>query len=389
MKKAIIPTIALLIILVVGYFALFSGPASFKQTLDPGVSVLKITNADSANVQIVVGNTDQITVDLNGSAGEVKKTRFFRYGGTAEFGFSEDWKNVSGTITVPQGTLIDISQSNKSGLTVQDGKGERKASGAGSFLVDTGSVSGIKLGSDGTTIIGWGDVIVWDPDTWGAFDLGGEGEGEKPENTPPEPPNCSIGSQSIRNYCCARQNATASHAQCPGNWIFDNTLRDCRYQCNTNSPDAQPPQTPQPPANCSVGAPEVRDNCCAQQHLGQDGGSCIGKWVFNNEILNCAYRCLTAEELELYYHEKGTDEPTDPTSRLCSNSPTPEEKDKCCNDNLKNNLSIGPHPGFPDCVGKWHFVDKNCAFQCASYEEMTQILNELRRQAAAQGENAE
>ncbi|MBN1258454.1 hypothetical protein JXA05_01720 [Candidatus Peregrinibacteria bacterium] len=384
MKKAIIPLLALFILLAVGYFALFSGSASFKQTLDPGVSVLKITHADSADFQIVVGGTDRITADLEGPADETKKARFFRSGGTAEFGFSEDWKQVSGTITVPQGTLLDISQSEKSGLTVRDGKGERKTGGAGSFLVDTVSASSITLGGGGATIIGWDDVVVWDPDTWDVFDLDEDDEGEGTENEisgneTPEAPDCSIGSQSIRNYCCSLQNTTVSHAECPGNWIFDNTLRGCRYRCDTVSPNQPPPSSP--PADCSVGAQEVRDYCCAREHSGQQGGDCVGKWVFNNEILNCAYRCLTAEELEQYYHEDGADEPIDPISQLCSHSSTQEEQDRCCDDNLKNNLSIGPHPGFPDCIGKWHFEDNECQFQCATYEEMVQILGELRRQA--------
>ena len=110
---------------------------------------------------------------------------------------------------------------------------------------------------------------------------------------------------------------------------------------------------------------------------------CIGNWKFSTSNKECEYKCLTTDELEDYFGEGNREGFVEEISKKCISKNGKDERNNCCNDNLKNGLSMGPKKGYPDCLGKWYFeeVEENltgCQFQCASPLEARKILKELK-----------
>jgi hypothetical protein len=378
MKKYYLIALAIIVLLLGGiYIRLFATQISFNESIENETGVFVLDNMNNANIKIVTAKTDKITVDLKGAKGSTDKIRFFKTSGSIPgFSLPEEWQELSGTITVPEGTLLDIRLSNNSDLTI----GDQSADDVSNFLVDTSGGSEINIENNGGNIIidDWGGNIVWDTDSWEEFFNGGEGGGEGEEG----PPECSIGSQSIRNYCCERQNQYEPVPECStyGHWVFNNSSRECEYLCENQ------PEEEEPAIDCSIGSQEVRNTCCSQLNVGVQTPECIGEWQFNNVTRSCEFHCYTEEELEDYFGGSDGSDP-EPVTRFCEDFNTQEEKDECCDYNLRNELSIGPRPGFPDCIGKWYFDEEDgCSFRCADYHEMQEILKELKKRAQEQEE---
>jgi hypothetical protein len=378
-KYYLIALIIIAILLGAGYISLFAKQVGIHKSLDTEANVFVLENINNANIKIITAKTDKITVDLKGSKDELDKVRFFKVNDDMSgFGLSKEWQNLTGTITVPEGTLLDIRLSDNANLTVKNPKKMRNIADVNAFLVDTNEADKISTDGNGDIFIdGWGDTIVWDSDNWGFFDgdEGGEGEGE--ENN--EPASCSIGSQAIRNYCCERENQYEPTSSCSGDgqWVFNNSARLCEHKCYVGNKEQE--------ADCSVGSQSVRNACCKQKSASDTIPECIGEWQFSNSIRSCVFHCYEEEELDEYFgggNNGGDGEDKEEVLRFCEDFDTQQDKDECCDYNLKNELSIGPRPGFPDCIGRWYFnQEQGCAFRCADYDEMQKILKELRAKA--------
>ena len=135
--------------------------------------------------------------------------------------------------------------------------------------------------------------------------------------------------------------------------------------------------------DCSVGAQSERNSCCAQKHEGEYQG-CLGSWNFNNAAKACDFDCDSGGSAGDSVGQGGSegdgDSYDDPISNYCAVLNNEDDKSLCCNDSLKNDLSTGPRPGFPDCIGTWYFDgDSGCEFECADRAEMIEILNQIKQ----------
>ena len=233
-------------------------------------------------------------------------------------------------VSVPKGTLVELKPSRNTPVLITDKNGQRPGSSGKALFVDTTNVTKIQTGKSGIGIEGNNPVDVEDESLHGTSGESGTGEGLT---------GCGFGAQMLRDRCCARQEAEASTPQCPGKWAYNNTSRLCEYQCAIEEPPAQNP---------------------ADQNNGDTGNGAGGA---NGGIVP----------------NPGA-KPEDPTSQTCM-SYSGDARSQCCDERLRNPLRIGPRPGFPDCIGMWHFDPHtlNCGFQCADYGEMLRILDELNQ----------
>jgi len=379
-----------------GYMVFSKKEVQLKQTIEAGNGILRVNNVGNSNIRIVPARTSQITLDMEGPEKELKKIRFFKLGSDIEFSVSDEWKNVRGTITVPEGMLIDLPD--------EDGEEESdfiRLGGGSPYNTITISNSGVSYNDQGgePSATGTDDDQGGDDGGQTDGDQGGdtpspspppptepnpvppppdegdeEADDDEPETTeyaPEEPtdPNvrCSIKlRQEERNDCCQTAFADEPHPDCAhtGYWLFNYLTRLCYYHC------FHP---------CNVGTEEERNQCCATEHHYDTTPPCIGEWEYGDATSGCFYRCFTEEELEEYFGDDEGDL-TDVISLFCSQHSNP---DQCCDYNLKNELSIGPRPGFPDCIGLWEFNSggNKCEFRCASHGEMLEILEQLEEQA--------
>ena len=392
----------LLVGAVVFSFVFFSKDVGHRDSLasvDGGV--LKLQNAENSDIKIIVADTNNISINLGGvQEEEAKKVRFFKSGkGTTELDLTHKWWGNDAVITVPKGTLIEVTLDENKPIILEDPVGgDKQSDGSKSFLIDTETVNEITFDSDAVSVEGDGtdEVIVWDPDNWDFFEFddteGGEGEGEGEDEGGEGgdddylPPVCSVGSQAIRNYCCEMLNEEEETPYCSGygHWIFNNTLRICNYTCEIDD-GGDDPDDPDDfflyvddPADCLDGSPTMQNACCADQNEGVDTPECIGEWRFDAIEISCSYHCFTSEELEDYY--SGQSGGGDESTEYCSSLATQVEQDECCEYHFGNELSTGPNPGLPDCVGKWYFdnTDDDCKFRCADHAEMMEILKEIK-----------
>jgi len=384
MKKYLISVLAVLVLLILGAFlSILSKQSSYYKTISAtSSSVLVLENFDKSNVKIVTGDTDEITVDLEGSDEDLANIVLDEDGIFAKFGISAEFSSLSGTIVVPEGTLIDVMLSEGRTIEINDLNGSQEISDSSSFLVDTNTLNSFAFSSSGTVILdSWGDLIVWDDETWAPLDEN-NGGGEQDDSEPII--YCGIGSQAIRNYCCETKNTETDTPTCDGisYWIFDNVARDCAFVCEVDETEEAEEEN----IDCSVGGQAERDVCCSDQHIGEYQG-CIGVWRYNSAAQACRFYCdLTGGLMDPVNDPEEDEEESvsfgDPVSDYCWTMLNEEDQDLCCNDTLKNSLSSGPRLGFPDCIGKWYFDDESgCAFECADYVEMQGIINEIRQNA--------
>lgn len=388
MKKFIIVLLALLsILLAFAYFKLFRGQSTYyKAIAATDNSVLILNNFDLGDIKVVTGKTDVISFDLEGDPEALAAVEYENDGLFTQFGISSDWTGVNGTIVVPEGTLLDVTLSGESSVVIKDVDGENTVE-TDSFLVDTSELTVFEGGLNGQFILeGWGELTVWDDEDWG--DVNDETESGS-ESSNDEPVYCGVGSQAIRDYCCMIEHEADEPPFCDGvgHWIFDNVARDCAYNCEDIDVGEI---SDEEPADCSVGGQSERNACCAEGHEGEYQG-CIGDWVFDNSGQACAFKCDDpGAPGDPGGEGEGEGEPEsydDPVSNFCANINDAEDKDLCCNDALKNDLSTGPRPGFPDCIGTWYFDgDSGCEFQCADRAEMLKILNEIKQNLQNQEE---
>lgn len=166
-----------------------------------------------------------------------------------------------------------------------------------------------------------------------------------------------------RDRCCQVVNANKSHPECEGNWMFDYFSRLCVWYC--------------PPQDCTQKSnQEERDQCCATQNQTKPTPPCPGEWVFSASKQLCEFQCLSIDRI----NRDPTPYEIDMTSAYCVNTYTDKnDRDQCCDEFLKHPLSIGPRPGFPDCIGTWSILPgtARCDFRCVTHEEMIEILKKL------------
>lgn len=357
----------------------------------PG-NVVRVQTYGNSTFGIITRNTDRVTVSLRDQEKNVGKIRFFKVGNDIEFNYDESWRG-GGTITVPEGVIIELKLDEDKNLTI-DG---RRWGGSGSYQIITTSTTTITINDSGITVNNPGDDDDTTPEPDDDQDTGGDNgdggdagddpppppppppppdeEDDEPNPTPPPPPDdppltvhqqCTIKlRQEERNECCQTLNADTPHPECEGDgyWLFNYHTRLCYYHC------FHP---------CHIGTEEEQNLCCAEEHQFDSTPGCIGEWEYNGIARSCSYECYTYEELEEYF---GEEEPeTDPVSQACSVHSNPS---LCCDYNLKNQLSLGPRPGFPDCLGLWEFNNGNstCEFRCATHGEMLDIKKLLEENA--------
>lgn len=331
---------AFFLVLAIGFGLLLTNgnrkSATLNQTLPSDNGILRIGNAENATLTIVTAPISDIVVDLKGPASEVGKIRLFSgSGGDSRFDLPDDWGDVTGTLTVPEGTVLEMTPSKKTNVLVQDSTGTRSSANQKPFLVDTRNMTQILIGKNGIGIQGSGPVGVLDEPLHGSVDPGGQGTGEGPLT-------CGFGPQTLRDRCCARANTDTPTPQCLGNWIYGNLSRACEYQCAAPADGFFGDQNPN---GDGTGIPNSNGGPGGSSEPGALPGAA----------------------------------PQDPSSRLCIGYPR-NERSQCCENNLGNSLRIGPRAGFPDCIGTWFFspTTLNCDFRCADYGEMLNILETLR-----------
>lgn len=382
MKKYFVIALVLVAALVFGaYFSLFSKQVQYQKTLGATTSsVLVLDNFDRSKVRVVTGNTDKITVDLKGSEEDLSGLTHEEDGIFKRFGISSEFSSLAGTITVPAGTLIDVNLSENADLKVSDLKGNQDLQSPDSFLVDSTTLNSFEFSGGGSILLNsWGDLTVWDDQTWDPVD-----DTPSDSGSSDEPVYCGIGSQAIRDYCCVEQNVSTPEPACDGlgHFVFDNTLRDCAFRCDPPEEGGEGEgEEVSEPVDCGIGGQSERNACCAGQHTGEYQG-CLGSWLYNNSSAECQFQCDEYDP-EQSPPPGGSTEETgfdDPVSIYCNTIQDPDDRDLCCDDTLKNPLSSGPRPGFPDCIGKWHFDDETgCQFECADYIDMIQIINQIKQ----------
>lgn len=337
-------------------------------------SVLILENFDKSKIRIVTTDADEIILDLKGAAEDILSIIQAESGIYTELAFSDETSGVTGTIFVPEGMLIDVSLSENKMITIDDIGGNKIIVGEDSFLVDTNTLNSFTVDDSGNLFLdAWGDLTVWDDEEWDSLD-GNNSDGTQ------DIIYCGIGSQSIRNYCCETENPGSDTPACDGerHWIFDNTARDCSFVCEIDDTVEV-----EEIIDCGVGGQAERNLCCADQYTGEYQG-CLGAWRYNNVSQSCEFEC---DIVDNFTEPVDPDEDEvisygNPVSDYCVTIISEEDRDLCCNDTLKNNLSSGPRTGFPDCIGTWNFdVQSGCAFECAEHADMMEILNELRQQA--------
>ena len=393
MKKSYLIALTIIVLLLAAaYVKLFIAQANFSQSVNSEAGVFVMENFSNSNIRIVTAKTDKITVNLKGPKSEVDKVRLFSTGSkNAKFTFSDEWQGLSGTITVPEGTLLDIRLEYEIEIIVDTLDAEKSIGSSKSFLIDTNLVSSVSSEGGSVFVENLGDPVIWDTESWDPIDISGDDGGSPSSGATDEsnedyqddeyiPAECSVGSQVIRNYCCERLNEdNVTRPTCDGldYYAFNNTLRECEFVCESQGDEDEEIIV----MDCSVGSQDIRNTCCAQQNASVDTSYCVGEWRFNNLSRMCNYYCFTEDELDEYFGGDDNDGSSD-TLRLCENFESNEDKDECCDYNLSNELSIGPRTGFPDCIGKWYFDNETgCSFRCADYTEMIEILKELQQTA--------
>ncbi len=385
MKKFLLILILITVLLLGGaYLKLFARQASYQKTIVASTnSVLVLGNFDRGKVKIITADTDEITLNLKGSAEDILSILMAESGIYTELEFPEGLSGITGTITVPEGMLMDVSLSGGRTITIDDVGGERVITGEDSFLVDTSTLESFTVDDSGNVFLdSWGNLTVWDDEKWDTLDGNGD---DGTDNIV----YCGIGSQAIRDYCCETENENEDTPDCNGisHWIFDNSARACSFACEVN--ESVPVDEP---ADCGIGSQAERDLCCSDQYVGVYQG-CIGTWRYNNLSQTCQFDCYSYDSYDPYDPVDDPDDDSDggeevvpfsygdAVSDYCVTIISDEDRDFCCNDTLKNNLSSGPRPGFPDCIGTWQFnIELGCDFECAEHSEMMEILNELRQQ---------
>lgn len=380
MKKIYLFIIAIVVVLMVAaYIRLFTAQTGFRESLTAQANVFIVENVDNTRIKIVTGDASKVIVDLEGAEEELDK---ISYDGKSKFSFSSEWQELAGTITVPEDTLLELHLSKESDVIIND----ENLGNSDSFLIEMSDVAFItfKDGINEVEIDGGNSNDVWDTDEWNYLDdetqeeqvneqSGGEGEGEG------EGEDCSIGSQIVRNYCCDRLNEdNVSFPYCDGygHYVFNNSFSECEFQCDPEEEEEEEE------VNCSVGSQSVRDQCCVNENYYVQTQECLGEWRFGNVDKECFYHCYTEQEIQELFGGGGGGGST--VSEYCSDFNGEDDKDECCDYNLRNELSIGPRPGFPDCIGRWYFSEEDeiCDFRCAEYGEMLLILEELKQRAA-------
>ena len=109
---------------------------------------------------------------------------------------------------------------------------------------------------------------------------------------------------------------------------------------------------------------------------------CAGDWILNTTSNVCEYQCS-----EIGQTQPHTPEEIDQTAQYCLNTYTDaNDVNQCCDEYLKHPLSLGPNPGYPDCIGKWSLAPgtNTCQFACVSQEQMIEILKQLKENAPIQ-----
>lgn len=320
------------------FFILNRKPSAIlQQTLPSDPGLLTITNADHADLTIVSSPNAEVSIDIKGDEEQTDKVRFFSSGSSStEFDLPEDWGNLEGTVTVPTGTVVEIRTDEKNPLTIQDQKGAKIMENTTRRLwVDTATTQKIEISEDGVDLAGNDAVqfVTEEPDASIASEQGSGGG----LNT------CGVGSQTLRDRCCALRNFDAPTQNCLGNWTFNNLSRACEYRCPAEPPPPTetPSQTGQNPGNP---LPVGGSTSGGYQPPIPGGGTLI---------------------------------------KSCKDLPDAQQKDQCCDERLRNPLHLGPHPGFPDCLGLWYFDLKSqaCLFRCSTYGEMLNLLNEIEQYA--------
>ncbi len=367
--------------------------------------VLKVSNIGQSNIRIIPSRTNTITIDLNGPEKELDKIKFFKVGNNTEFSVPDDWSGVSGVIRVPEGLLVDIPHKNEAEESNSDFIRLGGGSPYQSITLDEDTISFNTPPQDQ----GGGSSSPSNPsgDPTPPSDNPDPRDPTEPNPVPPpvnpsppvdppvepnpvpppivpidpepEPPvfeedpvgytpeQCTIQlKQEYRNECCQQTNEDTAVPECGygGYWLFNYHTRLCFYHC------FHP---------CNTGTQGERDTCCASENYYTSTPGCIGDWKFDNNVRSCQYECLSEEELEGYYNQENPLGYRDFVSEECSSHNNPNE---CCDYNLKNEISIGPRPGFPDCIGRWEFPvgTLGCNFRCSDYGEMMDILKQLEEQ---------
>ncbi|MBN2307167.1 hypothetical protein JXD20_04230 [Candidatus Peregrinibacteria bacterium] len=383
MKKYVIAMLGIVaLLLVIAYVMLFMKQSTYhKKIAASSSSVLVLSNFDRAKVKVVTTSSDKIELNLKGPTEDILSILQRENGIYTTLEFSDELSEITGTIAVPQGMLLDVSLSGGRFVTIDDIGGKKSIAAEDSFLVDTSNLSAMVVDDQGNiSLSSPGDLIVWDDEEWDPLDgnVSEESQGIV---------YCGIGAQSIRNYCCELENADEEVPACNGigYWFFNNSARDCDFACEASDSGSEVVEE----IDCGVGGQVERNMCCASQHVGEYQG-CIGSWRYNAAAQVCEFKCDVVDGAvgsndDGGGGDGGTFSYGDPVSDYCSGIISDENRDLCCNDALKNNLSSGPHPGFPDCIGKWKFdVQLGCKFECAEHAEMMEILNELKQKAQQQ-----
>ena len=172
--------------------------------------------------------------------------------------------------------------------------------------------------------------------------------------------------QDERNRCCREVSINEPHDDCVGYWLFNYHTRLCYWHC--------------PPQDCgSLATYDLRNSCCAYENRNEPTPPCAGDWVFSSALQTCEYQCAEFDAVR-----GRTLQDIDETSEYCVNTYTDvNDVDKCCDDFLKHPLSLGPRPGYPDCIGRWSVQSgtNRCEFSCVSHEEMIKMLKEIKANA--------
>jgi len=333
-NKKYIGIASIAIILIAALFFGLLKSNSFKGPIEVNGGTLRVKNADLSNLIFQVGDTDHIYADVKSKKDFNEKTRFFSSSGEeTTFDFSDYWDDIWGTIIIPEGITLIIEPGKKTNFKINSKS--TSSGGSGSITVNSSDISTIQFTED--------TIIIESEDDLEAEEDGG-------------------GNQYITNP--------------PDDEVESNTEGEDTNSSNEDEDEEGGSGTPSDPEEGCID-----DVCCQLDHQDDPTPVCLGGWIYDEAEDDCIYYCPTAEG-DIEEPENNNEDDRDTISILCEDNETNEDRSECCNEALKNPISIGPRPGFPDCIGTWQFdeKDKVCIFKCAEHAEMIEILKEIQQQ---------
>ena len=209
------------------YLLFFSG-GSEEGTLFKG-DRLTLKNTEYAHLTIQTGEGDIIHSDLKDKSGKI---RFFSVGeGDDSFEFSEEWKDIFGTITVPDNILIVIDNQKSVPFFITHRGGSSSGSSSSPIQIETSLINKINLNGEELAIEGNTPITITPNEEGGSTTT----PTSNTSNSDEENDDSEEGDEEEcrDDSCCSLTNQNTPTPVCLGSWRYNVSLGECEYHCPT------------------------------------------------------------------------------------------------------------------------------------------------------------